>query len=208
MKKPLRVVRINYDYDPLLLEELASEAIKPFNDVFGFEGVDPVVAKITFEPRLDEKGLYGWAADVIRRRFVISNPDRYVLLVMPHPMMNEAGEPNPGLAGENVALLSTAPEYMDIADEKRFLRYASRVAAHEFGHMFPFELDHHERPVRASMGNCLMYSGGVNDRIMLDKTSLGFCGQCDYSIRIRHRTLGLIGTFPPAGLNGRMYEKN
>ncbi len=210
MKKPLTVVRINQDYDAQLLEELASAAIGPFNGVFEFDGVSHDVVKVTFNPPLGGDGLYGWAADVIRRRFVISNPNEYVLLVMPHPMTNEIGEPNPGLAGENVALLSTSAEYMNPADSKKFLRYASKVAAHEFGHMFPFGLENHERPVRTREGkNCLMYSEpGVDEKTALDMMGAGFCSGCDYSIHAKSRTFGLLGTFPALGTIRKAYEKN
>lgn len=210
MKKPLTVVRINQDYDAQLLEELASAAIGPFNGVFEFDGVAHDVVKVTFNPPLDEKGLYGWAANTIRQRFVISTQDKYVLLVMPHPMMNEIGEPNPGLAGENVTLLSTSPEYMNPADRTQFLRYASKVAAHEFGHMFPFELEHHERPVRTNAGkNCLMYSDlGVNERTALDRMGMGFCDGCDYRIQTKNRTFGLARTFPNLDIARKAYRGN
>ncbi|MBI4177718.1 MAG: hypothetical protein HY516_05140 [Candidatus Aenigmarchaeota archaeon] len=208
MKKPLAVVRINHEYDARLLEELATEAIKPFNGVFEFDGVEPAVAKVTFEPPPGENGLYGWVANAIRQRFVISNPNRYVLLVMPHPMMNEGGEPNPGLGGQNVALISTAEDYMNPADRRRFLHYAGRVAAHEFGHMFPFELEHHERPVRTAAGkDCLMYVGrGVGDKVALDKMGMTFCGNCDYQIKARGRTFGLLGTFEAKTRNAGRYR--
>ncbi len=185
MKKPLVVVRVNQDYDAKLLEELGVEAVKPWNEFLEFSGVHPKVDEIAFDPPIGSDGIPLWSLDIVRRKLEYDHPDVYLLAVMPHPIGSGTKDESPGWGTCHVAFVSTHPDYMSPDNRNGFISYGKKVAAHEIGHLDPFELEHHETPVRLPTGYCLMYSGKNNQDIRksLDRTAMGFCDVCYSSAR-------------------------